>query len=125
MLLTISVLCFIPLSQDVAGVGQAGTLLSENSQWFYTEDTATVTFCLPGKYQARILSESLLSPAEYQREVHYELVTGKVDSLGAFFSSLCPGKPVRGRCKCAHWEDAHLWGGGIAGVPSCLGWAAA
>ncbi|CAH6786825.1 protein GREB1 [Phodopus roborovskii] len=43
-----------------------------------------------GKYQARILSESLLSPAEYQREVHYELVTGKVDSLGAFFSSLCP-----------------------------------
>lgn len=48
-----------------------------------------------------------------------------MDSLGAFFSSLCPGKPVRGRCKCAHWEEAHLWGGGIAGVPSCLGWAAA
>ncbi|KFO31198.1 Protein GREB1 [Fukomys damarensis] len=42
-----------------------------------------------GKYQARILSESLLSPAEYQREVHCELVTGRVDSLGAFFSSLC------------------------------------
>ncbi|XP_072491340.1 protein GREB1 isoform X2 [Notamacropus eugenii] len=43
-----------------------------------------------GKYQARILSESLLSPAEYQKEVNYELVTGKVESLGAFFSTLCP-----------------------------------
>uniref|UniRef100_A0A2K6TLK6 Growth regulating estrogen receptor binding 1 n=1 Tax=Saimiri boliviensis boliviensis TaxID=39432 RepID=A0A2K6TLK6_SAIBB len=46
--------------------------------------------CFPGKYQARILSESLLTPAEYQKEVNYELVTGKVDSLGAFFSTLCP-----------------------------------
>jgi hypothetical protein len=54
--------------------------------------TAVFVFYFPGKYQARILSESLLSPAEYQREVHYELVTGKVDSLGTFFSSLCPGK---------------------------------
>ncbi|XP_053523104.1 protein GREB1 isoform X4 [Artibeus jamaicensis] len=43
-----------------------------------------------GKHQARILSESLLSPAEYQKEVTYELVTGRVDSLGAFFSTLCP-----------------------------------
>ncbi|KAM6150075.1 protein GREB1 [Erethizon dorsatum] len=43
-----------------------------------------------GKYQARVLSESLLSPAEYQREVRCELATGKVDSLGAFFSTLCP-----------------------------------
>nr|XP_004665741.2 protein GREB1 [Jaculus jaculus] len=53
---------------------------------------AAIDSCIAvtGKYQARILSESLLSPAEYQREVHYELVTGKVDSLGAFFSSLCP-----------------------------------
>lgn len=50
--------------------------------------------CFPGKYQARILSESLLTPAEYQKEVNYELVTGKVDLLGAFFSTLCPGKPV-------------------------------
>lgn len=50
--------------------------------------------CLPGKYQARVLSESLLTPAEYQQEVSYALVTGKVDSLGAFFSSLCPGGPV-------------------------------
>lgn len=48
--------------------------------------------CFPGKYQARILSESLLTPAEYQKEVNYELVTGKVDSLGAFFSTLCPGR---------------------------------
>nr|XP_040127227.1 protein GREB1 isoform X5 [Ictidomys tridecemlineatus] len=53
---------------------------------------AAIDSCIAvtGKYQARILSESLLSPAEYQREVHYELVTGKVDSLGAFFSTLCP-----------------------------------
>ncbi|XP_036290530.1 protein GREB1 isoform X2 [Pipistrellus kuhlii] len=43
-----------------------------------------------GKYQARVLSESLLTPAEYQQEVSYALVTGKVDSLEAFFSSLCP-----------------------------------
>ncbi|XP_058524249.1 protein GREB1 isoform X2 [Ochotona princeps] len=43
-----------------------------------------------GKYQARILSESLLSPAEYQKEVSTELVTGRVDSLGAFVSTLCP-----------------------------------
>ncbi|XP_069871310.1 protein GREB1 [Dipodomys merriami] len=53
---------------------------------------ATIDSCIAvtGKYQARILSESLLSPAEYQREVHYELVTGQVDSLGAFFSTFCP-----------------------------------
>lgn len=51
-----------------------------------------VVVCFPGKYQARILSESLLTPAEYQKEVNYELVTGKVDSLGAFFSTLCPGR---------------------------------
>lgn len=50
--------------------------------------------CFPGKYQARILSESLLTPAEYQKEVNYELVTGKVDSLGAFFSTLCPGRLI-------------------------------
>ncbi|XP_045700496.1 protein GREB1 isoform X3 [Phyllostomus hastatus] len=53
---------------------------------------AAIDSCIAvtGKYQARILSESLLSPAEYQKEVSYELVTGKVDSLGAFFSTLCP-----------------------------------
>ncbi|KAM5263009.1 protein GREB1 [Ctenodactylus gundi] len=53
---------------------------------------AAIDSCIAvtGKYQARILSESLLSPSEYQREVHCELVTGKVDSLGAFFSTLCP-----------------------------------
>ncbi|KAJ7340918.1 hypothetical protein JRQ81_004205 [Phrynocephalus forsythii] len=43
-----------------------------------------------GKYQARILSESMLTPAEYQKEVSYELVTGKAEALGAYFSSLCP-----------------------------------
>ncbi|XP_014647659.1 PREDICTED: protein GREB1 isoform X1 [Ceratotherium simum simum] len=53
---------------------------------------AAIDSCIAvtGKYQARILSESLLTPAEYQKEVDYELVTGKVDSLGAFFSTLCP-----------------------------------
>ncbi|XP_054557356.1 protein GREB1 isoform X5 [Talpa occidentalis] len=53
---------------------------------------AAIDSCIAvtGKYQARILSESLLTPAEYQKEVNYELVTGKVDSLGAFFSTLCP-----------------------------------
>ncbi|XP_071077684.1 protein GREB1 isoform X4 [Desmodus rotundus] len=53
---------------------------------------AAIDSCIAvtGKYQARILSESLLSPLEYQKEVNYELVTGKVDSLGAFFSTLCP-----------------------------------
>ncbi|XP_077166985.1 protein GREB1 isoform X5 [Paroedura picta] len=47
-----------------------------------------------GKYQARILSESMLTPTEYQKEVSYELVTGKVDALGAFFSTLCPDGDV-------------------------------
>ncbi|XP_062066115.1 protein GREB1 isoform X2 [Lepus europaeus] len=53
---------------------------------------AAIDSCIAvtGKYQARILSESLLSPAEYQKEVKAELVTGKVDSLGAFVSTLCP-----------------------------------
>ncbi|XP_070284475.1 protein GREB1 [Myotis yumanensis] len=54
--------------------------------------SAAIDSCIAvtGKYQARVLSESLLTPAEYQEEVSYELVTGKVDSLGAFFSTLCP-----------------------------------
>ncbi|XP_054583888.1 protein GREB1 [Eptesicus fuscus] len=54
--------------------------------------SAAIDSCIAvtGKYQARVLSESLLTPAEYQKEVSYALVTGKVDSLGAFFSSLCP-----------------------------------
>ncbi|XP_037668597.1 protein GREB1 [Choloepus didactylus] len=53
---------------------------------------AAIDSCIvvTGKYQARILSESLLTPAEYQNEVNYELVSGRVDSLGAFFSTLCP-----------------------------------
>lgn len=71
-------------------------------------------FDLSGKYQARILSESLLSPAEYQREVHYELVTGKVDSLGAFFSSLCPGKHRQVR---VHTQKGSKCGGEVAGLP--------
>lgn len=60
-----------------------------NSEW---RGSVNVVVCFLGKYQARILSESLLTPAEYQKEVNYELVTGKVDSLGAFFSTLCPGR---------------------------------
>ncbi|XP_019376302.1 PREDICTED: protein GREB1 [Gavialis gangeticus] len=43
-----------------------------------------------GKYQARVLSESMLTPADYQKEVNYQLVTGKVETLGSYFSTLCP-----------------------------------
>ncbi|NXJ08859.1 GREB1 protein, partial [Odontophorus gujanensis] len=45
---------------------------------------------ITGKYQARILSEGMLTPSDYQKEVNYQLVTGKVESLGSFFSTLCP-----------------------------------
>ncbi|NXO72144.1 GREB1 protein, partial [Phainopepla nitens] len=45
---------------------------------------------ITGKYQARVLSESMLSPSDYQKEVNYQLVTGKVEALGSFFSTLCP-----------------------------------
>ncbi|XP_063280914.1 protein GREB1 isoform X3 [Prinia subflava] len=45
---------------------------------------------ITGKYQARVLSESMLSPLDYQKEVNYQLVTGKVETLGSFFSTLCP-----------------------------------
>ncbi|NXV69380.1 GREB1 protein, partial [Molothrus ater] len=45
---------------------------------------------ITGKYQARVLSESMLSPSDYQKEVNYQLVTGKVETLGSFFSTLCP-----------------------------------
>lgn len=62
-----------------------------------------VVVCFPGKYQARILSERLLTPAEYQKEVNYALLTGKVDSLGAFFSSLCPGRLVVGQLQICKW----------------------
>ncbi|XP_005995991.1 protein GREB1 [Latimeria chalumnae] len=43
-----------------------------------------------GKHQARALAESMFSPSESLKEINYELVTGKVASLGAFFSTLCP-----------------------------------
>ncbi|XP_064911964.1 protein GREB1 isoform X4 [Columba livia] len=45
---------------------------------------------ITGKYQARVLSESMLTPSDYQKEVNYQLVTGKVESLGSFFNTLCP-----------------------------------
>ncbi|NXS58144.1 GREB1 protein, partial [Brachypteracias leptosomus] len=45
---------------------------------------------ITGKHQARVLSESMLSPSDYQKEVNYQLVTGKVETLGSFFSTLCP-----------------------------------
>ncbi|XP_023804578.1 protein GREB1-like, partial [Cyanistes caeruleus] len=45
---------------------------------------------ITGKYQARVLSESMLSPSDYQKEVNYQLVTGKVETLGSFFTTLCP-----------------------------------
>ncbi|XP_069462058.1 protein GREB1 isoform X2 [Ambystoma mexicanum] len=43
-----------------------------------------------GKHQARVLAESMLTPAEYLKEVNFELMSGRVESLGAFFSTLCP-----------------------------------
>ncbi|XP_010000015.1 PREDICTED: protein GREB1 [Chaetura pelagica] len=45
---------------------------------------------ITGKYQARVLAESMLTPSDYQKEVNYQLVTGKVETLGSFFSTLCP-----------------------------------
>ncbi|XP_061316812.1 protein GREB1 isoform X1 [Pezoporus flaviventris] len=45
---------------------------------------------ITGKYQARVLSESMLTPSDYQKEVNYQLVTGKAETLGSFFSTLCP-----------------------------------
>uniref|UniRef100_A0A4W3I601 Growth regulating estrogen receptor binding 1 n=1 Tax=Callorhinchus milii TaxID=7868 RepID=A0A4W3I601_CALMI len=51
-----------------------------------TESCVVVT----GKHQARFLAESMLSQAENLKEISYELVTGKVGALGAFFSTLCP-----------------------------------
>ncbi|XP_071663163.1 protein GREB1 isoform X2 [Patagioenas fasciata] len=45
---------------------------------------------ITGKYQARVLSESMLTPSDYQKEVNYQLVTGKVEGLGSFFNTLCP-----------------------------------
>ncbi|NXC40777.1 GREB1 protein, partial [Penelope pileata] len=45
---------------------------------------------ITGKYQARVLSEGMLTPSDYQKEVNYQLVTGKVETLGSFFSTLCP-----------------------------------
>ncbi|KAI6071671.1 Protein GREB1 isoform X2 [Aix galericulata] len=49
---------------------------------------------ITGKYQARILSEGMLTPSDYQKEVNYQLVTGKVETLGSFFSTLCPGYEI-------------------------------
>ncbi|CAI9602143.1 unnamed protein product, partial [Staurois parvus] len=45
---------------------------------------------ITGKYQSRMLMESMYTPAEFLKEVNYELVSGKVESLGSFFSNLCP-----------------------------------
>ncbi|XP_063771471.1 protein GREB1 isoform X2 [Pseudophryne corroboree] len=45
---------------------------------------------ITGKYQARMLIESMYSAADYLKEVNYELVSGKAESLRAFFSALCP-----------------------------------
>ncbi|XP_048453070.1 protein GREB1 [Rhincodon typus] len=51
-----------------------------------TESCVVVT----GKRQAGFLAERMLSPKDHLKEINYELVTGKVGALGAFFSSLCP-----------------------------------
>ncbi|XP_069584206.1 protein GREB1 [Ranitomeya imitator] len=45
---------------------------------------------ITGKYQARTLIESMYSPADYLKEITYELTSGKVESLRTFFSSFCP-----------------------------------
>ncbi|KAM9316407.1 protein GREB1 [Gastrophryne carolinensis] len=45
---------------------------------------------ITGKYQSRMLIESMYTPADFLKEVNYELVGRKIESLGAFFSSLCP-----------------------------------
>ncbi|XP_075057527.1 protein GREB1 isoform X2 [Mixophyes fleayi] len=45
---------------------------------------------ITGKYQARMLIESMYSPADYLKEVNYELVSGRIESLRVFFSTLCP-----------------------------------
>ncbi|XP_056420183.1 protein GREB1 isoform X3 [Hyla sarda] len=45
---------------------------------------------ITGKYQARALIESMYSPADYLKEINYELTSGKAESLRAFFSSFCP-----------------------------------
>ncbi|XP_048387819.1 protein GREB1 [Stegostoma tigrinum] len=51
-----------------------------------TESCVVVT----GKRQAGFLAERMLGPKDHLKEINYELVTGKVGALGAFFSSLCP-----------------------------------
>ncbi|KAE8605101.1 hypothetical protein XENTR_v10014969 [Xenopus tropicalis] len=45
---------------------------------------------ITGKYQARILVESMFSPSDYLKEVTYELASGKMENLAAFFHALCP-----------------------------------
>ncbi|XP_069829263.1 protein GREB1 isoform X2 [Dendropsophus ebraccatus] len=45
---------------------------------------------ITGKYQARALLESMYAPEDYLKEINYELTSGKVESLRAFFSSFCP-----------------------------------
>ncbi|KAG2468773.1 GRB1L protein, partial [Polypterus senegalus] len=51
-----------------------------------TESCVVVT----GKHHARALSESMCTPTESFMKISSELASGKLGSLGAFFSSLCP-----------------------------------
>ncbi|XP_062893592.1 protein GREB1 isoform X2 [Mobula hypostoma] len=51
-----------------------------------TESCVVVT----GKHQAVFLTGRMLGPKEHLKEINYELVTGKIGTLGDFFSSLCP-----------------------------------
>ncbi|KAG8445654.1 hypothetical protein GDO86_010438 [Hymenochirus boettgeri] len=57
-----------------------------------TSRTSNIDSCIviTGKYQARIMVESMFSPMDYQKEVTYELAHGKVEILAAFFRALCP-----------------------------------
>lgn len=65
-----------------------------------------------------------MSPAEYQKEVSYELVTGKVDSLGAFFSTLCPGRHGMGQVHIHNlffgWKETQSRGYPKAPFPYCF-----
>ncbi|XP_071663166.1 protein GREB1 isoform X5 [Patagioenas fasciata] len=67
---------------------------------------------ITGKYQARVLSESMLTPSDYQKEVNYQLVTGKVEGLGSFFNTLCPeqvNEHPKKSC-CLYPLDCTSWG---------------
>nr|DBA24372.1 TPA: hypothetical protein GDO54_012040 [Pyxicephalus adspersus] len=44
-----------------------------------------------GKYQSRVLSESMLTTSEFLKEISYELITGKVSLLASHFKNTSTG----------------------------------